>query len=109
MKDKWAIIDDFRELNCDLIAKSGLVGLEMMAANFEDIICLCLDHDLGNPDEMNGYEVLQELFLRNLVPEHVQLVTSNPIGRKNMTNLLIAEGYERSIDGLNFSKIICND
>lgn len=98
---KWAIIDDIRELNCDLIAKTGEKGIAMMADNILDIECLCLDHDLGDEKAMNGYDVLKVLFDRHLAPNHVQLVTSNPVGRYNMESLLIANNY-KTIDGRNF-------
>ena len=100
-KTKWAIIDDIRELNCDFIAKDARAGIKMMTDHFDEIGTLCMDHDLGDAEEMNGYEVLKFLMLKGLVPDHVQMVTSNPVGRTNMANLLIAEGYE-TVDGINF-------
>lgn len=101
---KWAIIDDIRELNCDLIAKTGEHGIEMMGEHIHEIECLCLDHDLGDQDAINGYEVLKILFQRQLVPRHVQLVTSNPVGRYNMEALLLANAYNTK-DGRNFYKL----
>lgn len=104
-KNKYAIIDDVRELNCELIAKTGVDGIRMMIEHFDEVECLCLDHDLGDPGEMNGFEVLQSLLLRNLVPDHVQLVTSNPVGRQRMQNELLSRNYT-TLDGIDFYKKI---
>jgi hypothetical protein len=103
MKDKWAIIDDIRELNCDFIAKTGHEGITMMTEHFEEIGTLCMDHDLGDADDMNGFQVLELLMFWDLVPDHVQLVTSNPVGRTNMSDLLRSKSYQ-SKDGINFRK-----
>ena len=101
MRDKWALIDDIRELNCDYTARNARDGLKMMTDHFDEIGTLCLDHDLGDEEEPTGFDVLKRLFFNNLVPDHVQLVTSNPVGRANMANLLEDNGYESS-DGINF-------
>lgn len=105
MKDKWAIIDDIRELNCDFIAKNGRDGLQMMTEHFDEIRVLCLDHDLGDVNEPTGFDVLSSLMLRWLVPEEVQLVTSNPVGRDRMANLLMDNGYQKSVNGLVFRRV----
>ena len=102
-RDAWAIIDDIRELNCQYVAKTGWDGIEMMREHIEEIGVLCLDHDLGDAHAMNGFDVLYRLMLEGLVPDRVQLVTSNPVGRTNMGNLLLDRGYE-SRDGINFIK-----
>jgi hypothetical protein len=98
----WAIIDDIRELNCELIAKNARDGLTMVMENFDRIECLCLDHDLG--EVLNGYDVLCHLMYKGFVPDHVQLVTSNPVGRANMASVLERNGYETK-DGRNFYKV----
>lgn len=98
----WAIIDDIRELNCELIAKNARDGIKMVMENFDRIECLCLDHDLG--EAMNGYDVLCHLMYRNLVPNNVQLVTANPVGQVNMARVLEHYGYETK-DGRNFYKV----
>lgn len=98
----WAIIDDIRELNCELIAKNARDGIHMVIENFDRIECLCLDHDLG--EVLNGYDVLCHLFEVGKVPNHVQLVTSNPVGRANMANVLKHNEYKTK-DGRNFYKV----
>lgn len=101
MKDKWAIIDDIRELHCDFIAKTPADGVKMMRDNFDEIGHLCMDHDLCSA--VTGYDVLRTLGNMELIPEHVQMVTSNPVGRMNMANYLLGLGYETR-DGINFYK-----
>lgn len=60
---------------------------------------VCFDHDLG--EEETGYDVLVWAIEKDLLPDKVQLVTSNPVGQLNMANALRANGFD-SIDGRNF-------
>lgn len=99
---KWLIIDDIRTLNCDIVARTAREGIKLMEEHFYEVECLCLDHDLG--EALNGYDVLRELFLLEIVPDKVQLVTSNPVGRQNMEKVLLREGYSTK-DGRNFEKV----
>jgi hypothetical protein len=95
----WLLIDDERNLNVDVIARTPEAGKKLLAVS--GWTCLCLDHDLG--PEQSGYDILNWAILNNLVPERVQLVTSNPVGRSNMSAALENIGYF-SVDGINFSK-----
>jgi hypothetical protein len=96
----WLLIDDIRDLNCDVIARTAKAGLKLLEQGGWSTVCF--DHDLGE-DEATGYEVMAHAFLADWMKEvkHVQLVTSNPVGRTNMANLLKDEGYS-SKDGINF-------
>jgi hypothetical protein len=95
----WLLIDDLRNLNCDLTARTvqeGKVFLKMYAGS----IChLCLDHDLGA--EGNGYDLAVWALEQGLMPAHVQLVTSNPVGLENIARALLAHGYQRR-NGIDF-------
>ena len=64
------------------------------------ISVLMLDYDLGVVEPKNkrgkkgksmgtGYDVLMYAIINNLLPDTVQLVTSNPAGRKRMHDALI--------------------
>lgn len=99
----WLLIDDIRDLQCDLIARTPTLGKRALAYFSGDIECLCLDHDLGAPE--SGYDVLKWAIEHDLLPSHVQLVTSNPVGRENMKAALINAGYTSS-DGINFRQWI---
>jgi len=98
----WLLIDDIRDLNCDFIARTFDAGLEALAKG--GWTHLCLDHDLGeeNPAH-NGYEILKQGLERGLIPRNVQLVTSNPVGKQNMANALLAHGYVQ-LNPINFVK-----
>ena len=50
-----------------------------------------------------GYDVMVWAIQNKLLPNRVQLVTSNPVGRKNMRMALEQEGY-KTVDGINFKK-----
>jgi len=79
------LIDDKRDIETGLIARdydSGIIALKT-AGPFE---VLYLDHDLGDEDpHKTGYGIM--CFLEEnpqLLPKRISLVTSNPVGRKNM-------------------------
>jgi len=97
----WLIIDDKRELKCDVIARTARAGIALLESNEWE--CVCLDHDLGDANSMTGYDVCKWALDSKCLPFKVQLVTSNPVGRNNMANLLRDAGY-KSKDGFNFSK-----
>lgn len=85
----WLLIDDTRNLNADVIARTPEAGRKMLAlGGWEGLM---LDHDLG-PCE-SGAAVLDWAIEHNFVPPIVDLVTSNPVGRANMARALIAAGY----------------
>ena len=96
----WLLIDDERSLDVDVIARTAAAGKEMLKSytNWE---CVCFDHDLGGID--TGYDVMVWAIQNKLLPNRVQLVTSNPVGRKNMRAALEREGY-KTVDGINFKK-----
>jgi hypothetical protein len=66
---------------------------------------VCFDHDLGTDDLGNvldtGYDVMCWAFDHGLLPRRVQIVTSNPVGRENMTRLL-ENGHYKTRDRINF-------
>ena len=95
----WLLIDDMRDLNCDIIARNAKVGKEALINWAGRIECLCLDHDLG--EETSGYDIAKWAIDEEIMPNRVQLVTSNPVGRDNIANLLINNGY-KELDYANF-------
>jgi len=97
----WLIIDDQRDLGCDIIARTaeaGRVVLTYMGFKFDG---LCIDHDLGGKE--TGLDVLKYGVESKTLPNRIQLVTSNPVGRENMKNFLLDNDYS-SVDGINFTK-----
>lgn len=97
----WLLIDDLRNLNVDVIARTPRAGKAMLA--FGGWKCLCLDHDLG-ADE-SGYDILVWGLKYKFIPDKVQLVTSNPVGRERMRNALISADFYTK-DGINFKRKI---
>ncbi len=97
----WLLIDDMRNLNVDVIARNGVSGIRLLR-NFK-WTCLCIDHDLGDASEMNGYEVILTAAHENCIPNQVQIVSANPVGRQNIANVLIDNGYKTK-DNINFYK-----
>lgn len=88
----WLIIDDIRDQGCDVIARTIEAGKAMLQTGIP-WDCLCLDHDMG--EAHTGYDLLNWALERDLVPNRVQLVTSNPVGRINMERALVAAGYTK--------------
>lgn len=95
----WLLIDDIRDLKVDVIARTAEAGRKMLAAGEWE--CVVLDHDLGEKD--TGYDVLMWALERQVLPDKVQLVTSNPVGRRNMRAALEYAGY-LTVNGMDFLK-----
>jgi hypothetical protein len=82
----WLLIDDQRDLNCDVIVRTPEAARKLLGVCLKSFDCVCFDHDLGTCE--TGYDILKWALKYQLLPNHVQLVTSNPVGRQNMSNLL---------------------
>ena len=87
----WLLIDDKRDLNTELIARNFKVGIRLLAYFKGDIEALCIDHDLG--EEKTGYDLIKWAISNNVLPNHVQIVSDNPVGVKNIGDALRSEGY----------------
>jgi len=87
------LIDDLRVISeATHVARTydqGLTALKQ--GNWDKLL---LDHDLGEPEPKNGYQLLcwieEQHFLgnHNLVPKKIILVTDNPVGRQKMQMIL---------------------
>lgn len=95
----WLLIDDVRDLNCHITARTPEAAKTVLPIHDWEVICY--DHDLAA--EESGYDILKWAIENGYMAPHIQLVTSNPVGRQNMTHLLEADGYV-SKDGYNFFK-----
>ena len=100
----YLLIDDTRDLpKMDVIARNSKAGLKMLAlGGWEGLL---LDNDLG-PDSQEGWEVLKTALSTDIfrVPDYVELVTSNPVARERMANMLVDAGYKKSADGVCFRR-----
>jgi len=97
----WLLIDDCRDLGCEVIARTPDIAKKILFSQIGEFDCVCFDHDLGCKE--TGLDVLKYALTLNLLPNRVQLVTSNPVGRKNMANVLRDNRYI-SNDEINFYK-----
>lgn len=82
---KTLLIDDLRDIKADVVARTYDEGIDALT-NKGPFDVLYLDHDLADPDpHKTGYGIMcfLEANLR-LLPGKIMLVTSNPVGRKNM-------------------------
>ena len=95
----WLLIDDCRDLGCEVIARNAKAACKILKHCWQMFNCVCFDHDLGAGG--SGYEVLVYAITEDLLPNRVQLVTSNPPGRAQMTTALNNAGFT-STDGVNF-------
>ena len=94
----WVLIDDERELNCDVIIRSAHVAVRTVEALKGHIDCLVMDHDLAD-DDITGYDIIGMLAVKDLLPDHVQICTSNPAGRQNMSAVLKEAGFKMKNEG----------
>lgn len=86
MKNPRALlIDDCRDLaSATVVARNSQEGIAILEklGHFE---ILMLDHDLGYASHGSGYDVACWLEANpQYLPDSIELVTSNPVGRKNM-------------------------
>jgi hypothetical protein len=96
----WLLVDDIRTGgNEDVIARTPQAGKELLSKiSWEGVI---LDHDLGDYSTETGYDVLCWALEHNCLPNHVHLITSNPVGRQRMRVALEHACYHTK-DGLRF-------
>lgn len=86
----WLLIDDTRDLNCDAIARTSDAAKKLLFIGGWE--CVVFDHDLGLKSQ-TGYDVLTWAIENDLLPNRVQLCTSNPVGRKRIEQALLMAGY----------------
>ena len=67
-----------------VIARNYMQAITELNNHKFDIICL--DHDLG--EEKTGYDVCKYIIEKHIHCSEYRIHTSNPVGRKNMTELL---------------------
>lgn len=97
----WLLVDDKRDLNCECIARTSQAAKKLIALGGWE--CICFDHDLG--EESNGYDILCWGIENNFLSNHIQIITSNPVGRNKMSLALKNNGY-KTINNVDFYKEI---
>ena len=92
------LIDDMRNIDADVIARTFEEGVEALR-NDGPFSTLYLDHDLGEEDpRKTGYDIM--CFLeenQRYMPGQIIVVSSNPVGRQKMQVVIdrLYNGVER--------------
>ena len=94
MNEFHLMIDDFRTMDADHIAKTAQDGRQALLSF--PVSHLYMDHDLGEHSDTDGYKVIVWALERGVCPANVMFVTSNPVGRDNMVAALENAGYEKN-------------
>lgn len=90
----YLLIDDCRNLKgMDEVARNADEGAYYLSSRVK-WACIYLDHDLGL-ESISGYQLLVKAFESGWLDYNpdFQLVTSNPVGRYNMAEVLYKRGY----------------
>jgi len=78
------LIDDMRTMEADETARTAREGMEaLMSCEFTHLL---LDNDLGS--DFEGRHILKWAIENQCVPDNVLLVTSNPVARRAMEDML---------------------
>ena len=92
------LIDDMRELDgMNLVIRNYQSYLNTKETLLNNDFELYLDHDLG--EEKSGYDVIKDLFESGIFPESIFVITMNPVGRKNIYDVLEYYHYRKSKNG----------
>ncbi|AFQ22244.1 hypothetical protein My1_085 [Pectobacterium phage My1] len=94
------LFDDVRNLEgMDIIARTTEAMHSLIELHLIKGCYLYMDNDLGASEE--GYDILTTILTKtDNRPAYVHLVTSNPVARIRMQQLLEAEGYTAYIGGV---------
>lgn len=84
----YLMIDDMRDFGCDLKAKTSKEARTLWKENHETITHLVLANDLGEDQDMEGWQLLEWAIGLNIVPENVLISSANPVARKRIDDIL---------------------
>ncbi len=87
----WLLVDDEKNIQCDIIVRTAHVAKIVLAGLHSELEGLYLDHDLGM--DSSGLDVLKWAIQNDMLPNSVQLITMNPVGKKEMEFCLRDAGY----------------
>ena len=91
------LIDDVRNVsNVNIICRDFNSALILIEKCLTNITHLILDHDLGDENiRSNGHELLKIILGYDYKVDKIQLISMNPVGKKNMENSLLDAGYTK--------------
>jgi len=91
------LIDDFRDLKADRVARTFDDGITALRDEGPWEM-LYLDHDLGEQPPKDGYGIACWLERNiNRFPEQIIIVSSNPVGVKNIERVLDRFYYKTGV------------
>lgn len=85
------LIDDKRDMPDGVIARDFESGKRMLILGGWSV--LYIDHDLG--EISNGYDLISFAQEFGYLPDKIVIVSSNPVGRQNITRVLVREGFKQ--------------
>jgi hypothetical protein len=86
MKEFYLLIDDLRNVDVDVIARTVAGGKFALEAG--GVTHLYLDNDLGIDQPMEGIDILNWARDNDLVPPNVFIISANPVAKKRMEDVL---------------------
>jgi hypothetical protein len=95
------LIDDVRDFG-DVIARTPAAAKMILKSFGKDFEVVHFDHDLGMCEE-SGYSILTWALENDLLPDKIELVTGNIVGREHMRAALENHGF-KTINGRTFHK-----
>lgn len=91
MRTITVLIDDLRDLRCDMIIRNGDTAVAIYEGVAEWVQTLLMDNDLGG--KIEGWQILEDLNDRALLPPRIELVSSNTAAVNRMGRMLESCGY----------------
>lgn len=86
MKEFHLLIDDLRNVDVDIIARTVDGGKFVLEA--DKVTHLYLDNDLGLDQPMEGIDILNWARDNDHVPSNVFIISANPVAKKRMEDVL---------------------
>ena len=88
----WLAIDDIRTFDSPDVVVTRSFKASIKALETKEWEGLYLDHDLGQLS--NGADILKRAIRNDCLPNIVVFITQNPVGLKNMQNIIEDYGYK---------------
>jgi len=84
------LVDDVRTFHVDCTVRNYKTAIDVI--RHCSISLMYLDFDFG--EDKSGLDILKDAFAN--LPKRIQLVTMNPVGRKQMEDFLLANDYAQT-------------
>ena len=103
MRTLYFLIDDVRNIEADLIARTYEGALAVMPLIHTTVETLGIDYMLDYCGINTGLKLLNKFHREGWLPPNIQVVSSHPIGKKEIIQFLEMVGYKN--DQGTFKKI----